>query len=66
MIGVLTAMSVIQGGPGMPIFSPGIFEYLVTGQYLTRGVCDDDVPDPEVQTLLLEVTNCMSVVNKVT
>lgn len=55
MIGKLVAMSIVQGGSGLPIFHPAVYHYLTTGVYLGQVTADDEVPDPQVRLLLNEV-----------
>jgi hypothetical protein len=56
LIGKVVAMSIVQGGSGFPVFLPGLYHYLTTGEYL--GVMSDSqVPDAQVRELLLQVGN---------
>ena len=55
VIGVLIAMSLMQGGPGFPVLSPHVYEYMSTQQYLDLNIKDDDIPDPLVRLLLTQV-----------
>lgn len=53
-------MSIVQGGSGFPVFLPGVYHYLTTGEYL--GVIpDSQVPDTQVRQLLLQVSNTVFV-----
>lgn len=54
-IGTLTGMSAVQGGPGLPLFLPVVYQYISTGTYSVGNVADKDVPDIHVQSLLSEV-----------
>ena len=54
-IGTFVAMSIIQGGFGLPIFSQHLYSYLVTGKYVNLEINNDDVPDPAAQALLKQV-----------
>ncbi len=55
-IGKITAMSIVQGGSGIPAFHPSVYRYICTGTYL--GVRDDTaVPNEQVRTLLREVSH---------
>ncbi len=56
-IGKITAMSIVQGGSGIPAFHPSVYRYICTGTYL--GVMDDDtaIPDEQVRTLLRDVSH---------
>lgn len=55
MIGSLVAMSIVQGGPGFPLFLPQVVTYISTGHYDVEPLTDTDVPDWQVQYLLTEV-----------
>ncbi|XP_064389314.1 uncharacterized protein LOC135337323 isoform X2 [Halichondria panicea] len=55
-IGKITAMSIVQGGSGIPAFHPSVYRYICTGTYL--GVRDDTaVPNEQVRTLLREIND---------
>ncbi|XP_065892745.1 uncharacterized protein [Dysidea avara] len=54
-IGTFVAMSIIQGGFGLPIFSQHLYSYLVTGKYVNLEINNDDVPDPAAQALLKQI-----------
>lgn len=47
-------MSIVQGGSGFPVFLPGLYHYLTTGEYLGL-ISDSQVPDTQVRELLLQV-----------
>ena len=32
LVGIIIVHSVLQGGPGFPIFSPGVYNYLAKGK----------------------------------
>ena len=49
-LGLLVGTSILQGGPGFPLFNPGVYTYISKRRYL--GVIDGRVPDPAVQHLL--------------
>ena len=48
-------MSIVQGGPGLPIFHPSIYHYVATDEYLGQLKDDNEVPDPETRSLLDQV-----------
>ena len=39
-LGRLVAITVIQGGPGLPLFDPPVAEYILTGRMLNLAVKD--------------------------
>lgn len=47
LLGIMTGMSTIDGGPGLPVFAAPVFHYIATDSTLTGSV--EDVPDPMVQ-----------------
>ena len=55
-----TAMSVIQGGPGCPYFLPAMYKYMITGDYLSSYVQDDEIPDACVRHMIAQVITGMS------
>ena len=55
MLSNLVAISVVQGGPGFPVFLPVIYDYIATGEYIVKDIQDPDVPDCQVQCLLAKV-----------
>ena len=52
MIGTYVAMSILQGGPGLPVFSRHLYSYLTSGKYINLDITNEDVPDLAVQTQL--------------
>ena len=54
MIGKLTATSIVQGGPGLPIFLPAVYHYLCFGKYSTE-LKTAEVPDLLIRNLLEQV-----------
>lgn len=48
-------MSIVQGGPGLPVMLPAAYHYLTTHEYINQIVEDTDVPDPYVLDLLHKV-----------
>ena len=60
MIGIYVAMSVIQGGSGLPVFSQHLYSYLTTGKYINLEIKNEDVPDLGARALLQQVILCPS------
>lgn len=54
-MGVLVAMSVLQGQPGFPVLLLAVFEYIVSGEYSAATLTEEDAPDYEVKSLLANV-----------
>ena len=50
LVGVMAGMSMLDGGPGHPVFSASVFHYIATDSILC---CMEDVPDPMVRHYLL-------------
>ena len=60
MLGRLVATSIIQEGPGLPIFLPAAYMYVSRdSEYLSK---IDTVPDPTVMDLVKEVSVCGCVI----
>ena len=55
MLGILMAMSILQGGPSLPIFSPVVYDYMSTNQYDPHRLSNKDVPERNVRHLLEQV-----------
>ena len=53
LLGVIAGMSMLDGGPGLPVFSASVFHYIAIASILCRSM--DDVPDPMVRHYLLVV-----------
>lgn len=45
-------MSILQGGFGLPIFSPSLYQYLVNEDISCITVNDNDIPDPGLKELV--------------
>ena len=43
-MGAFTAMSIVQGGPGLPIFSEAVLEYFSFGKVTGAQIEPDDLP----------------------
>ena len=60
VLGKLVAMSIVQGGPGLPVMLPAAYAYMCREEeYLSKLDCKD-VPDPLVATLLDRVSDGIS------
>ena len=55
IIGTYIAMSIIQGGSCLPIFSQHMCTYLTTRKYINLDIKNEEVPDLGVQALLNQV-----------
>ena len=51
-------MSIVQGGAGIPVFHPSVYEYICTGTYLGQVADAVAIPDMEVRNLLDNVRIC--------
>lgn len=51
-------MSILQGGIGLPILSPAVYEYMVTGKYLDLAISEESVPCELAYQLLKQVRVC--------
>lgn len=47
LLGVMAGMSMLDGGPGLPVFAGPVFHYIATDKILVGSV--EDVPDPVVR-----------------
>lgn len=54
-IGVLTAMSIMHEGPGLPVFHEAVYEYMSSKIYSVQAIKNEDVPNHSVQILLSQV-----------
>ena len=65
---MLLAMSALQGGPGLPIFHPAVYEYIVAKEnHNPEQLSVDDVPHRGVKLLLSQVHGviyCTSIKNQ--
>ena len=59
LIGKVVATSIVQGGPGLPVFHPAVYNYWTTGDYLGQVVDIDAVPETQVRELLKQVRMCI-------
>ena len=55
MAGALVAMSVVQGGAGLPTLLPVVYNYIAKSEYDPKEIRNSDVQFYEVQVLLDEV-----------
>lgn len=54
-VGIYVAMSALQGGFGLPLLLPHLYDYLTMGKYTNLNVQNEDVPEPHVRILLQRV-----------
>ena len=52
-LGILIGMSVVQGGPGLPILHPAVYQYMTTGKYIDVNMSVKGIP---VKTLESELS----------
>ena len=55
MIGTYVAMSILQGGSGLPVFSQHLYSYLTSGKYINLDIKNEDVTDLAVQAQLHKI-----------
>ena len=53
--GMYVGMSVLQGGPGLPVLSKHLYNYFTNGVYINLDIKNSEVPDPSVRALLEKV-----------
>ncbi|XP_068738220.1 G2/M phase-specific E3 ubiquitin-protein ligase-like [Montipora capricornis] len=53
LLGVMAGMLMLDGGPGLPVFSASVFHYIATDSILCGSM--EDVPDPMVRHYLFVV-----------
>ena len=51
-------MSIIQGGLGFPFFAEAVYTYFCTGQVTGVTVSVHQIPENQVQQLLLNLCTC--------
>ena len=44
-------MSMLQGGPGLPLLSKHLYSYFTNGVYINLDMKSSEVPDPSVRAL---------------
>ncbi len=54
-LGRYTAVSIIQGGSGLPCLAEYVYNYLCTGKCTSTAVCDTDIADPALLFVLDKV-----------
>jgi len=54
LLGVMAGMSMIDGGPGLPVLAAPVFHYIATNSIVAGSV--EDVPDPVVRHHLTVVS----------
>ena len=47
LLGLMAGMSMVDGGPGLPVFAASVFHYIATNSIVAG--CVEDVPDPVVR-----------------
>ena len=57
MFGQWVAMSIIQDRFGCPIFSPSVYQYMVSG-VISNHVSHKDIPDPTIKHIVSLVSFC--------
>ena len=45
----------MQGGPGLPMLHPAVYQYMTTGKYLDVNMSVKGIPDAGVRTLIDQV-----------
>lgn len=53
LLGIMAGMSMIDGGPGLPVFAAPAFNYIATDNPLGGDL--EDIPDSQVRSSLLNV-----------
>ena len=56
LLGLMAGMSMVDGGPGLPVFAAPVFHYIATDSIAAGRV--EDVPDPVVRHHLSLVSKC--------
>ena len=54
-LGRYSAMSIIQGGSGLPFLAELVYNYLCTGECTGLAIQTEEVPDPTVRFVLKRV-----------
>ena len=54
-LGILIGMSIVQGGPGLPMLHPAVYQYMTTGKYLDVNMSVKGIPDAGVRILIDQV-----------
>ena len=50
------AMSALQGGPGLPVFLPAVYKYIISNDnFSPAALTSEDIPDCGVKSLIREV-----------
>ena len=51
------AMSALQGGPGLPVFLPAVYKYIISkDNFSPAALTSEDIPDCGVKSLIREVS----------
>jgi hypothetical protein len=51
-LGVYTAMSVVQGGCGLPVLAEAVYDYILSGKCTNIDVSISDIPDGGVSEIV--------------
>ena len=54
-LGVYTALSIIHGGSGMPVFAEPVYDYFITGKYQKVEIDAQDIPDTFLKFIIEKV-----------
>ena len=54
---MLIGMSLIQGGSGYPFFAPAVYDYICGQEVCNIVPTIDEIPDAQLKTALVEVSN---------
>ena len=52
---MLIGMSVVQGGPGIPMLHPAVYQYMITDKYTDINVSVKGIPAAGVRALIDQV-----------
>ena len=53
------AISITQGGPGLPVLIPAIYNYMTSGDIKSLKIEDEDIPNDTINEIVKQVTfNC--------
>lgn len=55
-LGMLMAMSIVQGGSGFPFLAPPIFQYICGVEIRRISISNEDVPEYDVKKLIEDVS----------
>ena len=49
-------MSIIQEGPGFPLFIPALYDYMVSGKMAEVTISDNEIPDLTIKHFVIQVS----------